>query len=83
MNATRIKVKFAEQQKQIKVEFGVIHQMGADVPQYNGSYLVTPDAQNNIVLNTAQKFLSADVQVKKIPYAEVSNTANGTTVTIA
>ena len=54
----------------------------AELPKYQGSYSVTPrtTAQN---IATTGTYLSDDVIVEAIPYAEVSNNANGTTVTIA
>lgn len=52
------------------------------LPVYDGSYEVTPSADNDKTLYTAQKYMDADIKIKKIPYAEVSNTANGITVTI-
>lgn len=55
----------------------------AELPVYDGSYSVTPSATDDITLQTSQKMLDADVVVSKIPYAEVSNSSNGTTVTIA
>lgn len=48
---------------------------------YNGSYSVTPSSES-LTLETAAKFLDADIRVEKIPYAEVSNNSGGTTVTI-
>lgn len=54
-----------------------------ELPKYDGEYSVTPSAEGDITLETAQTMLDADVIVNKIPYAEVSNSANGTTVTIA
>lgn len=54
-----------------------------DLPLYDGAYEVTPSATDDQTLNTAQKMMDADVKVNKIPYSEVSNSSNGTTVTIA
>lgn len=53
-----------------------------ELPLYDGAYEVTPSATNDKTLYTAQKLMDADIQVNKIPYSEVSNSANGTTVTI-
>lgn len=52
-----------------------------DLPLYDGAYEVTPSA-NDQTLYTAQKLLDSDVKVNKIPYTEVSNNSNGTTVII-
>lgn len=57
--------------------------VASELPVYEGSYSVTPSATGDITLQTSQKMLDADVVVSKIPYAEVSNSSNGTTVTIA
>lgn len=54
----------------------------APLPVYDGTYEVTPSPDNEQTLNTRQTFMNADVVVKKIPYAEVTNTSNGKTVTI-
>ena len=58
--------------------------MGDEIPlsKYEGEYEVTPSTSEDIVLNTAEKYMDADVTIKKILYAEVSNTTGGTTVTI-
>ena len=52
-----------------------------DIDIYDGSYEVTP-AVDEQTLNTAWKYLEKNVVVEPIPYAAVSNTSNGTTVTI-
>ena len=48
---------------------------------YKGEYEVTPTTEIQI-LETSQKYMKDDVTVKEIPYAEVTNLANGITVTI-
>lgn len=53
-----------------------------DLPKYEGAYSVTPSAHDDTTLETAQKYLDADVQVKKIPYYETDNAAGGTTIYI-
>ena len=55
----------------------------AELPVYDGEFSVTPSATEDQTLLTAQKLMDADVKIEKIPYAEVTNTSNGTTVTIA
>lgn len=50
---------------------------------YEGSYEVTPSASEDVTLQTENTYLDANIVVQKIPYAEVTNAANGTTVTIA
>lgn len=49
---------------------------------YEGDYEVTPKADSAVVLPTKDRFLSQDVNVKKIPYFETSN-KTGVTVYIA
>ena len=53
----------------------------ADVEVYEGNYAVTPQVSAQ-TLKTAQKYLSNDITIQEIPYAEVSNSAGGTTATI-
>lgn len=57
--------------------------VASELPSYDGEYVVTPSVDSDQTLQTAQKLMDADVKVEKIPYAEVTNTANGVTVTIA
>ena len=54
----------------------------ASLPFYDGKYEITPSAESKQTLKTANALMDADVVVEKIPYAEVTNTSNGTTVTI-
>lgn len=48
---------------------------------YKGSYEVTPSVDEQIV-PTANKHMKQDLSVKSIPYYEVDNTYDGTTVII-
>lgn len=48
---------------------------------YEGDYIVTPRVAQQ-TLPTAQRLMQADVLIKEIPYAEVTNVSNGKTVTI-
>lgn len=52
------------------------------LPKYDGEYEVTPSTDNARVLQTGQKFVDADIKVKKIPFYEFDNTAGGTTIYI-
>lgn len=54
----------------------------AELPLYDGVYSVTPSATEDQTLATAQKLMDADLVVAKIPFSEVTNTANGKTATI-
>lgn len=55
--------------------------MISDCPDYEGDYVIRPaiDAQE---LETKGKRMKTNLLVQEIPYAEVSNTTGGTTVTI-
>lgn len=55
----------------------------AVVEQYDGSYECVSKAHSEQTLPTANKFLTEDIRVKKIPYSEVSNPYGGITVNIA
>lgn len=55
-------------------------QVGGD--PYQGSYVVTPKANSQTVLETKGKTMSDDVTVVEIPYYETSN-ISGSTVYIA
>lgn len=54
----------------------------AELPKYDGAYSVTPDADEDQILSTAQTYVDADIKIEKIPYSEVSNTSGGVTVNI-
>lgn len=51
--------------------------------RYDGNYEVIPNAFNDKKLPTANKLLTQDVVVKKVPYYETSNIQQGITVYIA
>ena len=53
-----------------------------ELPVYDGEYTVIPSTEDEQVLETAQKYMDADIKVKKVPYAEVTNTSGGITVFI-
>ena len=48
---------------------------------YEGSYVITPDVDQQVI-STNDRHLTEDIIIQPIPYAEVSNDANGYTVTI-
>lgn len=48
---------------------------------YDGSYLVTPKTVEQS-LSTTDKHMTQDVVIAEIPYYEVSNQQNGTTIII-
>ena len=54
-----------------------------DFPVYDGDYVVIPQADDAVVLETQSKLMTDDVTVTKIPYWETSNLSGGNTVFIA
>ena len=50
-------------------------------PRYEGPYEATPTVDGH-TLPTAEKYMTGDVKIAPIPYAEVTNISKGTTVTI-
>lgn len=54
----------------------------ADNKDYEGVYEVTPKLYEKITLPTAEKVLTSDIRVKKIPYREVKNSGGGDTLII-
>ncbi|MBR5574380.1 MAG: hypothetical protein IKW35_07800 [Paludibacteraceae bacterium] len=52
------------------------------VINYDGEYVVTPKTTAQ-TLETSQRFLEKNVEIKEIPYFETSNLAGGETVYIA
>lgn len=66
----------------LEADFGATTKIDAEnVDPYIGEYEVTPMLKKQ-TLDTAQKLMSADLQVNEIPIYAVSNNAGGTTVTI-
>lgn len=53
-----------------------------DLPKYGGTYTVTPEVDTVQTLETAQKYMDADVRIEKIPYYEMDNASGGTTIYI-
>ena len=53
-----------------------------DLLYYAGEYTVTPKTSSQ-TLETRDRVMTENLTVGKIPYFEVTNTANGKTVTIA
>ena len=49
---------------------------------YEGEYEVTPSTDEAQTLHTAQKLLTKDVTVHKIPYYEMDNESGGITIYI-
>lgn len=80
----RIPVIFEEKDQLFHATFGTVHEVSIreEAEYYKGSYEVTPTVEGE-TLPTAKKTMVMDLLVNKIPYAVVTNTANGLTVTIA
>lgn len=53
-----------------------------DIPAYDGSYEVIPQAYSDVVLPTANLYMKKDVMVKEMPHYEVSNDSGGETFII-
>ena len=51
-------------------------------PAYRGEYDVTPLPRDDVVLPTANRSMSDDVTVRRIPYYETSNPSGGYTAII-
>ena len=79
----RLNVNFSEMEQTLHIEFGEFFRVFDDIPQYDGEYQLTPSAKSEQTLETAQKFLTKDVTVIRIPYYDVGNAAGGRTVYIA
>lgn len=50
--------------------------------KYEGNYIVTPSAEEDIVLETKDKLMTDDLTLKKIPFHETTNDSGGITVYI-
>lgn len=53
-----------------------------DIPTYEGSYEVVPQAFEDVVLPTTNLYMRKDVCIKEIPHYEVSNDSGGKTFII-
>lgn len=75
-----IKIRVVSPVIGMKVEAGKAVYLSGE--PYEGEYTVIPSTDSSQTLKTAQKFMSRDVTVQKIPYFEVSNNSGGMTVSI-
>ncbi len=57
-------------------------QIGSNVTKYDGAYDVVPTVEGTS-LPTASKYLEQDINIKAIPFYEVSNQFDGQTIFIA
>lgn len=65
------------------VDFGAVTVVErGDREHYSGNYEVTPQLEDAVVLETAERIMDSNVRVKQIPLHEVSNGAGGKTLTI-
>ena len=71
-----------EQTQEIEVEIQIGSSTIMPMPKYEGPYEVTPTINEQILL-TKDKAMEDDLEVKSIPYQEVSNPQGGKTVIIA
>lgn len=55
---------------------------GAPRNVYSGVYKITPKTSEEVVLETAKKYLEQDITVSKVPFFQTSNEAGGATVYI-
>lgn len=64
------------------IEYRVDGVSSEGLPTYAGIYTVTPKANEDQVLNTAQTILENNITVKAIPFSKAINPSAGHTVTI-
>lgn len=83
-NTQRIVPEINSTGQPFAVDFGVVNTVTSapDAEVYTGEYEVTPKAEEDQTLPTAQKFLTKDVTVRKIQYYEMDNDAGGKTIYI-
>lgn len=82
---TAIRTGYTGTFQEFKDHFGEYLESGVsivDYDEYNGQYTVTPLPNVDQILRTQGKYLRHDIVIEPIPYAEVSNTAGGTTCII-
>ncbi len=59
-----------------------VGQAGGTLPPYEGEYTVAPGFDSDIVLETAQKALTENITVERVPITRTENSAGGITLTI-
>ena len=76
-------MRFSESSQRIPVHFKELQLVGtgSQLENYEGPYEVTPKITAQ-TLETKQKFMDKDIQIREIPYYRVSNIKGGDTVTI-
>ena len=66
----------------LELDFDIGEVTVIDADPYEGEYIVTPLAFEEVILPTKRKVMQRDVTVLEVPYTETSN-VHGTTVIIA
>lgn len=81
MNAKRIQDNNAVIQACIDKVNNLISAEDGRLPDYEGEYTIIPSVEEQ-TMQTKNKTMTNDVTIMAIPYAEVSNSTGGKTVTI-
>lgn len=74
-----INVTIGKTSQNINVALGL---GGSKVPKYDGKYDITPTIDGE-TLNTENKLMEKNVNIRPIPFYEVSNASQGETIYIA
>lgn len=64
-----------------RINLDFVLEEGSDVPKYSGEYVVIPKTTAQ-ELETTNKVLSHNVEVKAIPYSQTTNLSGGYTAII-
>ena len=78
-----VPVKVTEVSSEYKIGVDTAIVIHGDYDYYHGATTVTPKANSQTILETADKVVLDDIKVLKIPYWETSNISGGYTVFIA
>ena len=81
INSKTFGAEFSSNSLQFGSEFGTVQRIHDRLPEYDGSYEITPLAYEAQTLDTENKTMTADLTVLEIPIYEVSN-EYGTTINI-
>lgn len=81
MNTKRIQDNNAVIQACIDKVNSIISSEEGKLPDYSGEYIITPSVEEQ-TMQTKNRTMTNDVTILAIPYAEVSNSTGGKTVTI-
>lgn len=79
-NYNKFNVDFVQKQS-FDLSFNKEYITRTTLPTYDGEYVIEPTSQQQ-VLNTANKAMTDDLTIKRIPYAETTNDKGGTTLYI-